>query len=57
MKGYTVSCYDHGPMARDEPRFEWYCFTCGRKIGDEEVYRLVKRAPEGSPDPLPIVVT
>lgn len=58
-RGFTVSCADHGEMARDEPRCGWVCPDggCGAWLPDEEVRRLVLAAPDGSPDPLPVVVT
>ena len=56
-RAYTVSCADHGEMARDTLRCCWVCPDCGARLDDEDVHRLVTRAPADSPVPLPIVVT
>ena len=58
-RAYTVSCAEHGAMERDFPRCGWKCSSegCGAWLPDEEVRRLVTRAPADSPDPLPLVVT
>jgi hypothetical protein len=58
-RSVIVACGEHGPMLRDEPRIAWYCpfEGCRAHLPDEDVYRLAAAAPEGSPDPLPIVVT
>lgn len=56
---FTVSCAEHGEMARDTPRCGWVCADseCRAWLPDEEVRRLVLAAPPGSTDPLPLVVT
>ena len=56
-RAFTVSCAEHGEMARDEPRCGWACPDCRAWLPDEDVHRLVLAAPAGSPDPLPLVVT
>jgi len=59
VRAYTVDCYDHGPMERDEPRKGWTCADdgCPASLSDEDVYRLVTGVSADSPDPVPIVVT
>jgi hypothetical protein len=60
MKAFTVSCAEHGPMERDEPRMGYVCVaraSCPRWLPDEEVHRLVSGVPADAPDPVPIVVT
>ena len=56
-RAFTVSCADHGEMARDIPRCGWVCAGCKAWMSDEEVRRLVIAAPPRHPDPLPLVVT
>ena len=56
-RAFTVSCADHGEMARDIPRCGWVCADCKAWMPDEEVRRLVLAAPPGHPVPLPLVVT
>ena len=56
-RAFTVSCADHGEMARDEPRCGWVCGGCKAWLPDDEVRRLVLAAGPGHPVPLPLVVT
>ena len=56
-RAFTVSCADHGEMARDELRCGWVCGECRAWLPDDKVRRLVLAAPDGSPVPLPLVVT
>lgn len=58
-RSFTVACDDHGEMTRDEPRMAWRCPepACKAHLPDAEVYRLLAGAPDGPPDPVPIVVT
>ena len=57
-RAFTVSCAEHGEMARDEPRCGWACAAedCRAWLPDEEARRLVLAAPPGSLR-VPLVVT
>ena len=56
---YTVDCAVHGPMVRDLPGAGFRCAdeTCGARLDDEDVHRLVTGSPQDQPGPVPIVVT
>jgi hypothetical protein len=58
-RAFTVSCADHGEMARDEPRCGWVCADrqCRTFLPDEEVRALVLAAPVGDGGLVPLVVT